>query len=87
MQESGRLSRHFWLIQGMARTLGVNLNEALRTGRLGRNVHAGAIADCCACGKTARCMGWLAQQGAGADELPRYCRLKPLLEGLKTDQG
>lgn len=87
MQESGRLSRHFWLMQGMARTLDLNLSEALRTGRLSREAHAGAIADCCACGKTVRCMGWMAQQGAGADEAPDYCRLKPLLEALRSAQG
>lgn len=83
MEENGKVSRHFWLSQGMARTLGVDLNGALRDGRLARNDYADAIGQCCTCPHVRTCMGWLARQGAGAEAAPGYCALAPLLERVK----
>ena len=84
MEDLGRLSRHFWLTQGMARTIGVNLNAALKSGRLTRDTYGETIAHCCACGRAQRCMGWMGRQSAGADRLPRFCEIAPVLEQLKN---
>lgn len=83
MEDQGRLSKHFWLTQGMARTIGVNLNDALKGGRLGRGVFAEMVAQCCHCDRTERCMPWLGRQGAGAEAIPDWCPLKSCLEPLK----
>lgn len=83
MDEDNRFSRHFWLSQGMARSIGVNVNEALRVGRLDRDAYAELVARCCHCARTEQCLGWMARQGAGAEALPGWCALKPELEALK----
>ncbi|MHC0053394.1 DUF6455 family protein [Actibacterium sp. D379-3] len=84
MEDNGRLSRHFWLTQGMARSIGVDLNGALKAGRLDRADYTQTVATCCGCGKSRRCMEWMALQGRGADALPDYCAIKPVLERLKA---
>lgn len=83
MEESGKLSRHFWLTQGMARAVGVNLNEAIRTGELERADYAQLIAECCTCAHCGKCLTWLATNGAGAAQQPDYCAMGPLLERLR----
>lgn len=79
----GKLSRHFWLTQGMARSVGINLNEALQSAVLRRDEYAQAIALCCDCGKTQQCVGWMAQQGAGARDVPSFCPIGEMLEKLR----
>ncbi|MGC9417457.1 MAG: DUF6455 family protein [Rhodovulum sp.] len=83
MEDQGTLSKHFWLTQGMARTIGANVNAALKDGHMGRGEFAELVARCCHCDRTERCMPWLAQQGAGAEEIPDWCPLKARLEALK----
>lgn len=83
MQDCGRLSRHFWLTRGMARTIGVNMSEALRDGKLSLAEYSHAIATCCACGQSARCIEWMSHQGAGAAALPEFCAVKPVIEALR----
>lgn len=83
MEESGRLSRHFWLTQGMARTVGVNLNQALRTGQVGRDDYAQLIAECCNCTHCKECMAWLAAHGGGAEQAPDYCAMGRILSKLR----
>lgn len=83
MDDEGRISTHFWLTQGMARSIGVNVNEALRKGRLDRGAYAELVARCCHCARTSDCMGWMARQGAGAEALPLWCAVKPAIEALK----
>lgn len=84
MKESGRLSRHFWLSQGMARAVGVPLNEALKTGALSRDDYAQAIAECCHCARCKDCLAWLAVNGAGAEREPPFCALTPFLDKLRA---
>ena len=83
MDDHGTLSKHFWLAQGMARTLGVNVNDAMRQGRMGREAFAELVALCCHCGRAQACMDWMGRQHAGAEELPGWCPLKPHLEALR----
>ncbi|MBN2906379.1 MAG: hypothetical protein JXJ18_06715 [Rhodobacteraceae bacterium] len=83
MEDQGKLSKHFWLAQGMARTIGVNVNEALSVGRMGRGEFAELVARCCHCDRGESCMAWMACQSAGAEDLPGYCALKPRIEALK----
>jgi len=84
MHDCGRLSRHFWLMRGMARTIGISLSAARRDGRLSTAGYTHAIATCCACGQSARCTDWMGRQGAGATALPDYCAVKPMIEALRS---
>lgn len=83
MEDHGKLSKHFWLTQGMARTIGVNVNEALRAGRIGRGEYAELVAHCCHCDRAEQCLAWMGQQQTGAETLPGWCAVKPRLEELK----
>ncbi|RAP41422.1 hypothetical protein BYZ73_10795 [Rhodovulum viride] len=83
MEDQGRLSKHFWLTQGMARTIGVNLNDALRSGQLGRGEYSELVAACAHCGRAEECMRWMGHQVTGADRLPEWCAVGVRLEALK----
>lgn len=83
MEDSGKLSRHFWQTQGMARAVGVNLNSALKSGQLRRRDYAQTIAECCNCAHYQPCLSWLARNGAEATRPPAFCALSDLLEELR----
>ena len=83
MKHNGGLSHHFWLTQGMARSIGLNLNTALKTGLLDREEFARMIATCSACGNADRCIAWMAEQGRGAGRPPDCCAIGQRLERLK----
>lgn len=83
MDDGGKLSRHFWLTQGMARTVGLKLPAALTEGRLARADLAEFVAECCRCNRSEHCMAWMAVQSGGAEAPPGWCALKPRLEALK----
>ncbi|NHX27116.1 hypothetical protein HA397_24385 [Escherichia coli] len=83
MLESARLERHFWLTQGMARSVGVDLNAALKSGRMPRPDYDATIAACFMCGRSEDCMTWMARQGAGAERPPAYCAIRHEIEKLR----
>ena len=69
------------LTRGMARTLGVNLIEAVTDGWYSRAELSKLVASCAACGASERCTAWLAKT-AKADALPAYCSNKSDIESL-----
>jgi hypothetical protein len=69
------------LTRGMARTLGVNLIEAVTDGWYSRAELSQLVAACAACGATERCTSWLAKT-TRADALPGYCNNKTDIEAL-----
>ena len=79
----GDAARNYWLTQGMARTLGVNLAGAIAGGWLTREDLGIMVVRCRMCGRAEQCTRWLAQNGAGASELPDYCANKSELEALR----
>ncbi|ARE42187.1 hypothetical protein RGUI_4046 [Rhodovulum sp. P5] len=83
MEDHGNLSMHFWLAQGMARTIGVNVNQALNEGQIGRGEFSELIARCCHCDRSDTCMTWMGQQVSGAEALPGWCALKDRFEALR----
>lgn len=78
----GTLSRHFWLTQGMARSIGLDLNRALRSGELPRDAYSQMIASCCDCDCSGACIAWMAQQGGGATAPPDFCPIAGALKRL-----
>ncbi|MBK5933821.1 hypothetical protein C8N32_106107 [Rhodovulum imhoffii] len=83
MEHTGKFTRHYWLTLGMARTIGVNLPEAMRVGDLLRDDFALMVAECCQCKLSSQCVAWMASQGAGAEDLPAWCILRPRLAPLR----
>lgn len=72
----------FGLTRGMARSVGVNLIEAVTEGWYSRQELADLVDRCAACGKVAPCSAWLAATPRAAN-LPAYCANKSEIEGLR----
>lgn len=75
---------HFWLTRGLARRLGINLTEAMRSGVLTRADFATMVARCrnCEAGVQA-CIGYLAEMPTASDTAPERCANRALLETLR----
>lgn len=75
---------HFWLTRGLARRLGVNLNEAIRAGMLTQRDFAEMVGRCrnCEAGVQA-CIGFLAETDGKDAALPAACPNGPVLEDLR----
>jgi len=80
----GRVDAHFWLTQGMARTLGINLSEAMAEGRLDADDYAEMVTRCRGAACCARCIAWMGQQGAGASAAPDFCVNADRLNALRS---
>jgi hypothetical protein len=72
----------FGLTRGMARSVGVNLIEAVTEGWYSRQELSVLVARCTACGKTEPCTAWLAATPRAAT-LPTYCANKAEIEALR----
>jgi hypothetical protein len=72
----------FGLTRGMARSVGVNLIEAVTEGWYSRRELADLVQRCDACGKSDPCMAWLAATPRAAS-LPAYCANKAEIEALR----
>ncbi len=83
MDADHRVSHHFWCLQGMARSVGINLSHSVRSGQLTRVQMAEALVTCCGCDQFDRCLHWMAHQGRGAQHPPQYCKLYDVMERLK----
>jgi len=83
MQDRDRLKRHAALVDQMAETLGIDLEEAALQGALAMDEIADAVLRCTGCSDPMYCAGWLAAHGGGAKQTPGYCRNKDLLARLR----
>jgi hypothetical protein len=71
------------LTRGMARTLGVNLVEAVTDGWYSRAELARLVDSCAACGLSQACTAWLAVTPK-AEALPSFCSNKSEIEALSV---
>ncbi|MCF1707384.1 DUF6455 family protein [Tabrizicola sp. J26] len=71
----------FWLTIGMARKVGLNLQEALVEGWLTRRDLTQMVDGCTSCAHHVSCTRWLAMPGEAP--LPAYCQNKPRLEAIQ----
>lgn len=76
--------RHFWLTQGMARTAGVNLTEAIAGGRITRADLADMVVRCAACEYPERCVRWMAEGTHLDANPPAYCLNHEAIAALKS---
>jgi hypothetical protein len=65
--------RHYWLTQGMARTAGVNLTEAIAAGRMTRRDLAHMVVRCAGCEFPERCVRWMADGRHLGEGAPAFC--------------
>ena len=80
------LKRHAALVDRMATTLGVDLEEAMMRGALPMEELADVVLRCTGCSDPGGCAHWLdAHADTGAPSAPGYCRNARQLEGLRAE--
>ena len=72
----------FALTRGMARTIGVDLVQAVRCGGYGREDLDTLVSACMRCRQQDRCTTWLGRT-VQASQLPTFCPNKAGLEALR----
>lgn len=88
---SKTLNRHAALMNRMAETLGVDLEEALRLGKISSADWRDALVECVGCVDPACCAQWLGEHAAPEDRLakppqdcpPEFCNNRMLMERLR----
>lgn len=88
MCEARTLNRHAALVNRMAETLGLDLTQATREGRLSAEAWRDAVLACTGCSDPEHCMGWMAElQEQGAEAPPAYCENADLMARLAPARG
>jgi hypothetical protein len=82
MRWMDRFDRHADLVDRMAGALGVDLTEEMLRGNLPPQDLRGLVLNCMGCREAKACEGWLAENAAGADVAPGYCRNRERLQAL-----
>ncbi|CUH66078.1 hypothetical protein TG4357_02222 [Thalassovita gelatinovora] len=73
---------HFWLTRSVARSVGVNLSDAMNAGQLDPQGYVEMVTRCRQCRFVSQCEQWLAVTGAGADRVPEMCVNEDKLNAL-----
>lgn len=76
------LKRHAGLVDQMADTLGVDLEEQTLRGEVSIDDISDAVLNCTGCSNPDHCEGWLAEKQGDAARPPGYCRNVDLLMKL-----
>jgi hypothetical protein len=76
--------RHFWLTQGMARTAGVSLTEAIAAGRMTREDLAAMVVRCAGCEFPERCVRWMADGRHLGEDPPAWCLNHEPIEAIRA---
>ncbi len=80
------LKRHAALVDRMATTLGVDLEEATMRGDMPMDDLAEVVLRCTGCSNPDGCTSWLGDHAtSGAEHAPGYCRNASMLEGLRVE--
>ncbi len=78
---------HFWLTRSVARAVRVNLSDALASGQLTPTGYADMVTKCRRCPHAEACAAWLAENAAGALEVPAHCANAAILNDLIAELG
>lgn len=79
--------RHFWLTQGMARVVGVNLTEEIARGALTREQFMDMVVRCGSCEFPERCVRWMAEGQHLGEDPPGYCMNHEIIHALKAQKA
>ena len=86
----GDMSHHFWMTRGVARSMGLNLTESMKTGGLSAEGYEAMVNRCRCCALVEQCVQWLASQQHQASSPPPGCAIsEPLLNlaGRRPGRG
>lgn len=75
--------RHAILVDHMASTLGLDLEEQMMRGKLTFSELDDAVLNCTGCTQPCACEAWLASRKGVAQVPPFYCRNAQLFEELR----
>lgn len=64
---------HFFITRSVARAMGVNLGDALRTGQLQADTYARMVTRCRGCALVGKCQSWLAKSAVPHSAPPEHC--------------
>lgn len=79
----GDPARHFFMTRSVARVMGLNLNEAMKTGSLAPDTYAGMVTRCRGCALVTACESWLAKQTSLTPTPPPGCCNSTILTDLR----
>ena len=86
MTDLGDIERHFWLTRSMARTVGVNLGEAIASGVISPDEYSRMVTRCRQSDCAKRCAQWLGENPAGlASGPPPFCAHAAQLKALRPN--
>lgn len=64
---------HFFITRSVARAMGLNLGDALRTGQLEPETYAKMVTRCRGCARVDSCQTWLAKSAVPHRSPPAHC--------------
>lgn len=83
MQSTSTLKRHAQLVDRMANTLGVDLEQKIMEGQMTFDTLGDVVLACTGCANPEACDHWLARNKA-ASATPDYCRNSDVFSLLKA---
>ncbi len=83
MANNANYRRHTELVDRMANTLGLDLEEEVMKGTLDLDSLADAVMHCTGCSNPDGCEHWMDAQDGRADQTPDICRNADLFKALK----
>ena len=84
MPQTKTIKRHADLVDRMAGTLGLDLEEKVYAGQLDPETLCDAILRCTGCSDPNGCEAWMARQTAPVDATPLMCRNGEVFAALKS---
>ncbi|MEE9387702.1 MAG: DUF6455 family protein [Paracoccaceae bacterium] len=83
MTVTRKYARHGALVDKMANTVGVDLDEAEQRGNLSGDQLRASVHKCLGCTNVTACEHWLDHHTNGANSPPDYCRNTGFFKGLQ----
>ena len=83
----GDPAKHFWLTRSVARTMGVNLSEAMAMGQLSATGYAEMVNICRKCPSARLCEEWLGCSRTGPAAAPAHCANAAVLQRLAAGES
>jgi len=81
------LKTHATLVDRMANTLGLDLEEVMMEGRMTFDQLGDAVLSCTGCTQPEACGRWLDAQTETVHDTPGYCRNSDLFDRLKAGKS
>ena len=77
-----KFTKHTRLVDRMANTLGIDLDEAILRGHVTPELAQDAVYTCVGCSKPDACEAWVNDHESGSETAPEFCRNNSLFSLL-----